>query len=63
MRSKMASLLARLLSVKNHKHGVLNPNNQTPKFNQQPRKGKIIIRRKITNKPCNTNPKTKPLDN
>lgn len=56
------SMLEKMFSVKNFPNGNNNPKPKTQK-NLAPKKVRVIFRRKITNKPCNTNPKAKPIDN
>ncbi len=58
------SFLERLFSIKNFRNGNNIPKTNQPNLQKSaPKKGKIIIYRKITNKSCNTSPKAKPIDN
>ncbi len=57
------SLLQKIFSLRNHRTDILPPPKRLEKKQPTPRKGKIIIKRKITHKPCNTSPKAKPIDN
>ena len=52
-----------MFSIKNFRNGNSVTKNSKITKNPTTKKGKIIIRKKITHKPCNTHPKAKPIDN